>query len=95
MFTSLFPPFPDWAVLVAENSNEGISQIVVPFCGIVLSVEDDTFNYYNILYLVTVEQTFYMIVNKFQILWAPSRYSVAKSSSIVVACFRLHKYVLI
>lgn len=85
---------PSWATVVTDNACDSGDRVLVPFSDRGLSDEQDAFNFYQRSCRITVDQTFGMIVNKFGILWTPIQQTVHTSTSIVVACFRPHNFIL-
>lgn len=74
--------------------NEGGGRVVVPYSGRSLTRSEDAFTHFRSSCRVSVEKSFGMLTNTFGILWSLVRYSVSTSASIVVACCRLHNFLL-
>ena len=78
----------DAAYSLAEN-------LLVPFIGSQkLNPDNDAFNFYRSQMRIRIEMAFGRIVRKFQVLKRNIEGKLSKISSIVMACARLHNYII-
>jgi hypothetical protein len=67
---------------------------MTPWPGRRLSVSQDAFNYWLSSARIHVEQAFGILVARWRILWRPLRVPIDKSGQIILACVKLHNFVL-
>jgi DDE superfamily endonuclease len=67
-------------------------RILTPYGGRGLTRTEYTFNSFFSC-RITVEQTFGIIVSRFEVLWAALRCSVMKSTFTIIVCCKLHNFI--
>jgi DDE superfamily endonuclease len=59
-----------------------------------LTPRQDAFNFYLSSLRILVVQAFGVIVGRFDILWSPMRCTLLKAALIVVACCKIHNFII-
>jgi hypothetical protein len=88
---------PSWSAVAADDAYGNVSaggRIITPYSGRSLDVERDRFDFYLSSSRIFLEQIFDVIVSRWGILWSPLRYSLEKSTKIVIVCAKLHDFIL-
>lgn len=85
---------PRWARIAADDAYANSNYVLTPYGGHGLSLKQDSFNFYLSSCRITVEQAFGMLVSRFRNFWSLIRFSVARSTLIVVVCCKIHKYLI-
>ena len=66
--------------------------MITPFDGTKLTVEEDSFNFYQSQVRITIERAFGIFIRRFAIFWKPLQFRLQLVTKIVEACARLHKF---
>ena len=85
---------PSWAYIVGDDAYVQRRDLITPFSGRGLSLEQDSFNVYQSSCRMVVEQAFGMLVNRFGILWSPMRFSLGTCTRIIGVVCKLHNFII-
>jgi DDE superfamily endonuclease len=80
--------------IAADEAYVCSDRVMTPWPGRRLSVSQDAFNYWLSSARIHVEQAFGILVARWGILWRPLRVPIDKSGQIILACVKLHNFVL-
>jgi hypothetical protein len=81
--------------VVADAAYAVSDKILVPFTGSQKrNLVQDAFNYFLSQLRIRIEQSFGLLVGKWRILRKPLECDLCNSSTIILACCRLHNYVI-
>ena len=86
---------PPGLFIVGDAAYSLSDKVLIPFTGSQADVkENDTFNFYLSQVRIRIEMAFGLLVNRFRILKRPLEMSLCNNAKTIMACARLHNYII-